>query len=145
MLVALSSLHNVSIVLSKWAEISETGGFSPPSKSKHPFFKKKEQFKQQCQTNAEYLNKQCKEYLPFPLQYQQEQFEMEPQRAPTLPCLSPKKAALAYVHTSCTQVTVWTLLSSLHRILGLWSKNLQQLFALDAYCGGDRSNCLNRC
>lgn len=41
MLVALSSLHNASIILSKWAEISETGGFNPPSESKHSLKKKK--------------------------------------------------------------------------------------------------------
>ena len=79
MLVALSSLHNVSIILSKWAEISETGGFNPPSEWKDPF-EKKEQFKQQSQTNTECLNTQCKAHLQFQLQYWQVQFEMVPQR-----------------------------------------------------------------
>lgn len=32
-LVPLSSPHNVSIILNKWAEIAETGGFNPPHKS----------------------------------------------------------------------------------------------------------------
>lgn len=90
----------------------------------------------------EHLNKQCEAYLQFPLQYWQEPFEMEPQKRELLPY----SAALAHVRVSCSQVTDWKLLSSLHEILGYEDGiHNSSLPWMDTAVGTAATVCLDSC